>query len=195
MRWLDAPPLTAAAVIVVAALMGGAFFPGPRIAVGLGFVVFSVISALLIHDRLRGEEVLLCAFAGWAGKRLPTVFHWNRAALPFAASQVVPPSNLAGTGTVPVGTTHSVNRFGVHDLAGNVREWARNEVTPDGQRFILGGGWNDPEYAFADAYAQSPWDRSAANGFRCMRNVEDEGAEGDDPLARTTELLRKWFGD
>ncbi len=139
------------------------------------------------------------AYAAWAGKRLPTVFHWNRAAMPFAASQVVPAANLAGKDTVPVGSTASVNRFGVRDLAGNVREWARNEVNPDGQRFILGGGWNDPEYAFADAYAQSPWDRSQTNGFRCMREAEEAGAAGTkgdspdpgldpDPLARTIDL-------
>ncbi len=139
------------------------------------------------------------AYAAWAGKKLPTVFHWNRAAMPFAASQVVPAANLAGRDTVPVGTTNSVNRFGVRDLAGNVREWARNEVNPDGQRFILGGGWNDPEYAFADAYAQSPWDRSQTNGFRCMREAEDAGAvvanadspdlsKDPDPLARAIEI-------
>jgi len=139
------------------------------------------------------------AYAAWAGKKLPTVFHWNRAAMPFAASQVVPVANLAGRGTVPVGTTNSVNRFGVRDLAGNVREWARNEVNPEGQRFILGGGWNDPEYAFADAYAQSQWDRARTNGFRCMREVETAGtAETNanspvagtdpDPLARSIDI-------
>lgn len=139
------------------------------------------------------------AFATWAGKKLPTVYHWNRVAVPFAAAQVVPAANLAGTGTVPVGSTHSVNRFGVHDLAGNVREWVRNEVNPDGQRFILGGGWNDPDYSFADAYAQSPWDRSASNGFRCMRAAGDRDGEGassraasddgsTDPLARSVDL-------
>ena len=125
------------------------------------------------------------AFAAWAENRLPTVFHWDRVAMPFTASQVVPPANLAGTGTVPVGTTWSVNRFGVHDLAGNVREWVRNEVTPGEQRFILGGGWNDHDYGFADAYAQSPWDRSASNGFRCIRETP---GDGKDPLARTISL-------
>jgi eukaryotic-like serine/threonine-protein kinase len=114
------------------------------------------------------------AYAAWAGKTLPTLHHWNRVALTFASSQVVPRANLAGHGTVPVGTTQSVNRFGVHDLAGNVREWVWNQATPGSQRFILGGGWNDPEYAFADAYAQPALDRSVSNGFRCMRAAEPE---------------------
>lgn len=114
------------------------------------------------------------AYAAWVGKKLPTLHHWNRVALTFASSQVVPRANLAGHGTVPVGTTQSVNRFGVHDLAGNVREWVWNEATPGKQRFILGGGWNDPDYAFADAYAQPPLDRAATNGFRCLREIDAE---------------------
>ncbi|MBZ0269721.1 SUMF1/EgtB/PvdO family nonheme iron enzyme, partial [bacterium] len=114
------------------------------------------------------------AYAAWAGKELPTLHHWNRVALTFASAQVVPRANLAAHGTVPVGTTHSVNRFGVHDLAGNVREWVWNGATPGTQRFILGGGWNDPEYGFADAYAQPPLDRSVSNGFRCMGSLEPD---------------------
>ncbi len=114
------------------------------------------------------------AYAEWAGKSLPTMFHWNRVAFPFATSLISPLANLSGRHTVPVGTTQSVNRFGVHDLAGNVREWVWNPVDRPGQRFILGGGWNDPAYAFVDAYAQSALDRSASNGFRCIRPLEPE---------------------
>ncbi len=114
------------------------------------------------------------AFAAWAGKALPTVFHWNRAALTFVCSQVVPLANLSGRGTMPVGRTRSVNRFGVHDLAGNVREWVVNPVERTGERFILGGGWNDPGYAFSDVYAQPALDRSLTNGFRCIRPLEPE---------------------
>ncbi len=114
------------------------------------------------------------AYAAWAGKSLPTIFHWSRAAFTFSSAQIAPPANLSGRGTVPVGTTRSVNRFGVHDLAGNVREWVANPIDRPGERFILGGGWNDPGYAFVDAYAQPVLDRSAANGFRCIRLAQDE---------------------
>ncbi len=113
------------------------------------------------------------AYAEWAGKRLPTIFHWNRAAFTIASSRIVPMSNLASNGPVAVGHSRSANRFGVTDLAGNVREWVWNESDRQG-RFILGGGWNDPDYAFVDAYAQFPFDRSATNGFRCIRLLEDE---------------------
>jgi dienelactone hydrolase len=85
---------------------------------------------------------------------------------------------------VAVGSGGSENRFGAYDLAGNAREWCYNESSRG--RFILGGGWNDPAYAFVDAYAQSPWDRSATNGFRCIRY---EGTDADRAaLERAIEL-------
>jgi len=114
------------------------------------------------------------AYAQWAGKSLPTIFHWNRVAFTVASSRVVPMSNLAGNGPVAAGTTKSENRFGVYDLAGNVREWTWNASDGGTGRFILGGGWSDPDYAFADSYAQPPFDRSATNGFRCIQPLEPE---------------------
>ncbi|MBX3404101.1 MAG: protein kinase [Phycisphaeraceae bacterium] len=114
------------------------------------------------------------AYAAWAGKSLPTIFHWNRVAFTHASGQIATPANFSGRGTVPVGSTRSVNRFGIHDLAGNVREWMLNAPSLPGQRFILGGGWNDPNYAFIDSYAQPAFDRSAANGFRCIRALEPD---------------------
>ena len=111
------------------------------------------------------------AYAEFAGKSLPTIYHWDRVALTWASSEIVPFSNLAGTGVRPTGGTRARNRYGAFDLGGNLREWC---VNPDnrGSRFILGGGWNDPPYAFNDAFAQSPWDRSETNGVRCIRYVE-----------------------
>jgi eukaryotic-like serine/threonine-protein kinase len=114
------------------------------------------------------------AYAEWAGKNLPTIFHWSRVAFTVGSSRIVPVSNLAAAGPVRVGTTKSANRFGVSDLAGNVREWTWNVTGRGPQRFILGGGWSDPDYSFADAYAQPPFDRSPANGFRCMRYAVPE---------------------
>jgi dienelactone hydrolase len=114
------------------------------------------------------------AYAAWAGKRLPTIFHWNRVAFTVGSSRIAPLANLAGDHVVPVGKTRSENRYGVTDLAGNAREWVWNASGDGLGHFILGGGWNDPEYAFVDAYAQPPFDRSATNGFRCIRLLEDE---------------------
>lgn len=114
------------------------------------------------------------AFAEWAGKRLPTVHHWNRVAFTVASSRIVPMSNLSGKELLPVGRTKSMNRFGVADLAGNAREWIWNATEGGRARLILGGGWNDPDYAFPDAYAQPAFDRSATNGFRCIRITGEE---------------------
>jgi hypothetical protein len=93
------------------------------------------------------------------------------------SGQIAPLANFSGRGTVPVGSTRSVNRFGVHDLAGNVREWILNPIDRPGHRFILGGGWSDPNYAFVDGYAQASLDRTAANGFRCIRAVKADPNE------------------
>lgn len=117
------------------------------------------------------------AYAAWAGKSLPTIFHWSSVAFTTSSGQIAPLANFSGRGTVPVGRTRSVNRFGVHDMAGNVREWIMNPVDRPGHRFILGGGWNDPNYAFIDAFAQPMFDRSPSNGFRCIRTVEPEPNE------------------
>src|SRR5262245_34111392 len=60
------------------------------------------------------------AYAEWAGKKLPTIFHWNRVAFTVGSSRIVPVSNLSARGPVAVGSTKSMNRFGAYDLAGNV---------------------------------------------------------------------------
>jgi formylglycine-generating enzyme required for sulfatase activity/tRNA A-37 threonylcarbamoyl transferase component Bud32/dienelactone hydrolase len=105
------------------------------------------------------------AYAKFAGKVLPTMYHWARAAVVSYARYVVPFSNLDGNGPLPVGTPRGISESGVSDMAGNVREWCVNDAGR-GQRFILGGGWSDPQYSFAVAYAQPPLDRSAINGIR-----------------------------
>ncbi len=131
------------------------------------------------------------AYAAWAGKALPTLFHWNRVAMTFSSALIAPFANLSGRGTVPVGSTRSVNRFGVHDLAGNVREWIHNTIGSSGQRFILGGGWNDPGYAFVDAYGQPAFDRSPTNGFRCIRALAPDPNQAR--LERAIEYVTRDF--
>ena len=108
------------------------------------------------------------AYAVFAGKSLPSIYHWDRTALTWASGDIVPLANLTGDSILPVGSTQAMHRYGTFDVAGNAREWCVNRTSRDG-RLILGGGWNDPSYAFNDVYAQSPWDRSPTNGFRCIR--------------------------
>ena len=108
------------------------------------------------------------AYAKFAKKDIPTIYHWARAATAAGSRFVVPYSNLDGTGALPVGTPRGISLGGVSDLAGNVREWCLNDAGHD-ERFILGGGWSDAKYAFVDAYAQHPMDRSDINGIRLVR--------------------------
>ncbi|HSG07227.1 MAG TPA: SUMF1/EgtB/PvdO family nonheme iron enzyme, partial [Longimicrobiales bacterium] len=104
------------------------------------------------------------AYACFMGKALPTVYHWFWEADPFSSNFVVPVSNFGESGPVAVGTSGGVSRAGVFDMAGNVREWTRNELGED--RFNLGGGWNDLSYAFNDAVTSPAFDRSSSNGIR-----------------------------
>jgi serine/threonine protein kinase/formylglycine-generating enzyme required for sulfatase activity/dienelactone hydrolase len=113
------------------------------------------------------------AYAEFAGKSLPSIYHWDRVAFTWASPAIVPQSNLTGSGLQAVGQSNSMNRFGIFDLSGNAREWCFNQSSRGG-RFILGGGWSDPVYAFNDAYAQSPFDRSETNGFRCIQYVDGD---------------------
>jgi len=108
------------------------------------------------------------AYATYAGKQLPTVFHWGVVAATARTEYIVPLSNFKGKGTIPAGSLSGMSTFGLYDLAGNAREWCANESADPAYRYILGGGWNDPTYSFNDAYFQPAGDRSATNGFRCM---------------------------
>lgn len=118
------------------------------------------------------------AYANFVGKSLPTVFHWARAATVGDSRWIVPSSNLNGNGPLRVGEPRGVSQFGISDLAGNVREWCINEAGGE-QRFILGGGWSDPEYAFVDAYAQPPMNRAPINGIRLAKYAAGEAHLGE----------------
>jgi eukaryotic-like serine/threonine-protein kinase len=108
------------------------------------------------------------AYAEFAGKQLPTVYHWQRAASPGWFVEVVELSNFRGAGPAPVGSYRGLGAFGTLDMAGNVKEWCWNEVA--GRRFARGGAWNQAMWTFDELDARSPWDRSPENGIRCMRD-------------------------
>ncbi len=113
------------------------------------------------------------AYAEFAGKSLPTIYHWNRAAGPFSAAAIVPLSNFSGAGVWPVGNKRAMSPWGNYDMAGNVKEWVWNEADA-GRRYVLGGGWDEPAYMFVDPDAQSPFLRAADIGFRCVKYVEPD---------------------
>jgi dienelactone hydrolase len=111
------------------------------------------------------------AYAAWAGKQLPTVYHWTQLADTSRTEFLLPFSNFGGKATTAAGSLTGLSSFGVYDIAGNVREWAFNASGKAGRRFILGGGYTDPVYSFNDATAQPALDRSPTNGFRCIREL------------------------
>jgi hypothetical protein len=107
------------------------------------------------------EATAYCAFVG---KSLPTYYHWKHAAGGDVWDDILAFSNFAGQ-PAPVLRNGGVGPYGVHDMAGNVREWVWNETR--GLRYILGGAWNEPEYLFQEPNAVDPWSRDPQNGFRC----------------------------
>jgi eukaryotic-like serine/threonine-protein kinase len=109
------------------------------------------------------------AFAEFAGKSLPTLYHWNRAAGTWQASQIVPASNFAGHGPARVGAYQGISPVGAYDMAGNVKEWCWNSVGE--KSYILGGAFNEPTYMFTDADAQPPLERSSTFGFRLIKST------------------------
>ena len=112
------------------------------------------------------------AYAKHAGKSLPTVYHWTRAAEGGASPLIVAGSNIESQGPAKGSTTLGMSPFGVFDLSGNVREWCQNEGGSG--RYILGGGWSDPAYLFNLPYTQNPFDRSEINGVRLVRYLHQE---------------------
>ncbi len=123
------------------------------------------------------------AYARFAGRELPTLYHWYWAAFPHSGAYMLPLSNFSGEGAAPVGEYAGMSPFGAFDMAGNVREWTWNET--EAGRFILGGGWTDPEYMFTDANAQSPFNRDPINGFRLMMPLDTTNlALAHEPIVR-----------
>jgi len=68
------------------------------------------------------------AYAEFAGKSLPTIYHWTTAALPWASASMVPASNFGVRGLAQVGSFPAMSWFGAYDMAGNVKEWCWNEA-------------------------------------------------------------------
>ena len=136
------------------------------------------------------------AYAAFTGKSLPTLSHWYLAADIRITPLLIPTSNFAGQGTARVGSYSSIGPFGTYDMAGNAQEWAWNEAD-GGFRFILGGAWSSPTYQFNLPDAKPPFDRGAANGFRCALYSTPPRESLQAPVRRNTRnySLEKPVGD
>jgi len=112
------------------------------------------------------------AYAKWANKSLPTIYHWYKAAMYWGESSVISPrSNFSGS-LSEVGEYNVLSSYGCYDMAGNAREWGTNPHK-NGNRSIMGGGYDDDTYFFTDNFSQHPINRYKTNGFRCVITSED----------------------
>ena len=109
------------------------------------------------------------AYAAFAGKELPTIYHWYQADtagdLQLLPGVVLATTNHEGTGPRAATASGAVGAYGAIDMAGNVREWAANSGAGS-TRLALGGAWSDPAYQYLFPEARSPFDRSEGNGVR-----------------------------
>jgi dienelactone hydrolase len=128
------------------------------------------------------------AYAEFAGKSLPTVYHWYRAAIGYGAySEILSLSNFSGKGPASVGSHQGLGPFGTYDMAGNVKEWCWNET--GNRRVIRGGAWSDASYMSYQDDALPAFDRSATNGFRCAKYT---GLASDAARAPVERLARDY---
>jgi len=132
------------------------------------------------------------AYAEFAGKSLPTIYHWVTAASPWASATIMPASNFGARGPAPVGSFHGASWFGAYDMAGNVKEWCWNEAA-SGKRYTLGGAWDEPLYMFNNAEARSPLERSPNFGFRCAKygSAGIPGKAGDPVMLQARDFSRE----
>jgi serine/threonine protein kinase/formylglycine-generating enzyme required for sulfatase activity/dienelactone hydrolase len=126
------------------------------------------------------------AYAEFAGKSLPSIYHWVAAASPTDSASIIPASNFSEKQLARAGAYSGMSWAGEYDMAGNVKEWVWNEAGSD-RRYILGGAWNEPTYFFNDADARPSFERSANFGFRCVSYAANSMADkAFEPIVRET---------
>ena len=149
------------------------------------------------------------AYAQWADKRLPTEAEWEKAARGGAVGQRYPWGNSIDAGKANYGSniddttrvgSYPANNYGLHDMAGNVREWCldayqggfyksshrRNPLaggtlteivtrftSQKDSRVLRGGSWSSPARGMrvADRLGYAPTYAYPYVGFRCAKSA------------------------
>ena len=132
-------------------------------------------------------------YAEFTGESLPTLHEWNRAAGISVNANIVLLSNFGAQGPVAVGSRRGMSPFGSFDMAGNAKEWTATSV--DDERYVLGGGWDEPRYAFSARDARPPLSRESSLGFRTIKRVDPPPAAIFAPVPNVTEKLPEPAGD
>ena len=115
------------------------------------------------------------AYAAFAGKELPGLYHWFWAdnandMVGFLPSVLLPLSNFESVGPRAVAQGESVGAFGALNMAGNVREWVAN-TNDKGKHLTVGGGWAEPNYSYFHAIPRTAFERPLDTGVRCMKRL------------------------
>ena len=115
------------------------------------------------------------AYAAFAGKELPSLYHWYWAdnandMVGYLPSVMLPLSNFEGRSPRKVADGKSIGAFGAVNMAGNVREWIAN-TNDRGQHITLGGAWPEPDYAYLRPEPRGAFERPLDTGVRCMKRV------------------------
>lgn len=129
------------------------------------------------------------AYCRYAGKTLPTIYHWSSAVGQHQFSDILRLSNFDASGPAPVGKFQGLAGYGALDMAGNVAEWCWN-ASPDGRRHLLGGAWSDPGYVFLHAGTRPADERTPTHGFRCVTYAAPPGAPLLAPVDTLVEVRR-----
>jgi dienelactone hydrolase/predicted Ser/Thr protein kinase len=110
------------------------------------------------------------AYAEFAGKSLPSIYHWRYAVGSLDDWSVSLVANFGGKAPARAGEYRDLGPFGTYNMAGNVKEWCWNPVGH--RRYILGGAWNEPTYMAGQYDARPPVERAATHGFRTAQFVD-----------------------
>jgi len=94
------------------------------------------------------------------------------------------------TGRGPEATTQlkEVGPYGTYGMAGNVKEWVWNEF--EGQRYILGGAWNEPVYMATNDGVRPRLDRAETHGSRCVKESTRSEAMAYAPYGARSQPAR-----
>jgi dienelactone hydrolase/predicted Ser/Thr protein kinase len=122
------------------------------------------------------------AYAAFAGKSLPSVHEWRYVSGIGFNSNILQLSNFNGKALSRPGQFRGMGPFGTFDTAGNAKEWTLN-AAPTGERYILGGAWNEQAYVFNSWDARPPIARDETFGFRCVTRTAALPDPAAGPLA------------